>query len=102
MLLIIGRALSTIFQSLFIKKLPVRRKFHASFAVVPKEGGAMAHPLLFCTKKDTAQESSLHVRVFFLLYAREFSGLRVTGLMPYQVPRRALSSSFFFFLESFS
>lgn len=48
------------------------------------------------------ESGSFQFRAFRLLYALGFSGFRVTGLISPQLPRRLLSSSRFFFFESFS
>lgn len=52
--------------------------------------------------KGTDSEPLLHFCAFRLLYAFEFSGLRVTGFRPYQQPRFARFISRCFFLGSFS
>jgi hypothetical protein len=48
------------------------------------------------------ESSSLHSRALFLSYAFGFTGLRVTGFMPFQEPRLLAFSAFCSFFDRFA
>ena len=58
-------------------------------------------PTFVAESERHGHASSMHIRVFRLLYALGFGGLRVTGLMP-QLTRRSASRALRSRLESFS